>query len=116
MQPHVKELRSPVTDMTRSDLAAIATLVDAHFGVRHAESASITDWHFHVGKWRMTWVWLIPGQEGDPCENRGIRISYAPGDCITEAWQYGRRVTLRESSPPLQETLASLVSLAFGVS
>ena len=69
---------------------------------------------FGAGRWWMCWVWLAP--VGGSNEGCGIRASWDCGACVIEAWQGGRRVTLQETAFPVQDTLKSLISLAFGIS
>lgn len=122
MNPQRNELRGPEADATREAFLAQAKRADEHFGVEHAPSASITDWHYsgHRGQWGMTFVWLIPdpetGGEGPGQQNTGFRVHWAPGNCVTEAWAASRRVSLTETAFPLPATLERFLNLAFGIS
>jgi hypothetical protein len=120
MQPHVKELRGPAEDAARTALAAEAVRVDEHLGMHYVEAVSVTDWAFGAGQWLMCWIWLIPVEDErykDAGHRRcGMRVSWRPGNCVTEAWQDGRRVTLQERELPVPETLAGLINMTFGIS
>jgi hypothetical protein len=116
-----RTLRTPEADELRQACLDAAARISEAIGHPVSSPVCVTDWTYLRGTWRLSYVWLIPG-EGLKLEpgktavaNWGFRVTLDGRHCELAAWTAMGRNTFEQTGYIETRRLNDMLSLAFGI-